>query len=74
MRSEKLSRNILTFNIIIMELNELKEIVWWLAKSQNYYYRIKRSLDLNDTWEELLKVCNEENIKNWVDFVIFTES
>lgn len=57
-----------------MKINELKEIISWLAKSQWSYSRLKNTLDVWDNWEKLLEYCNENNIKDAVDLVMALEN
>ena len=57
-----------------MKINELKEIISWLAKSQWFYWRLKEGLDDNNNRELLKKYCDDNQIKDAVDLVIALES
>ena len=56
------------------KIDELKEIISWLAKSQWFYWRLKEGLDNNNNRELLKKYCDDNQIKDAVDLVIALES
>ena len=54
-----------------MTIEKLKDLINWLSQSQWFYWRLKEQLNMQDKWQELLNLCIENNIKDWVDFVMF---
>lgn len=56
-----------------MKVQELKDIIASLAKSQGYYWRLYRQLDADKSWNSFKRLCNEAKCKTSLDVVLFIE-
>lgn len=56
-----------------MTTEEIKGIVWDLARSQGFYGRLGRDMDETDRWDELTEAANEAGCKDTLDFVMWIE-
>lgn len=56
-----------------MTTEEIKGIVWGLARSQGFYGRLGRDMDETDGWDELTEAANKVGCKDTLDFVMWIE-
>ena len=56
-----------------MSIEEVKDLINWLAKSQVDYWRLKNRLDVHNEWGEFINILDKNNIKDAVDLVMFLE-